>query len=455
MNKSDSERIAGYLEKHGYVLSENKDKADLVVMTTCGVRQSAEDRVYGLIPKIKKNNHRVKIILTGCLSERKDVRIRLKKYVDIWLPITELESLADKLKVKAQITDKKFGGSMDGYLKINPKYNSKFSAFVPIGNGCDNFCTYCVVPYARGREVYRDADEIVKEVESLVKNNYKEIILIAQNVNSYKSVKSKVRKVKSPADNIDFANLLKMVNDIPGDFWIRFATSHPKDMSDDLIKAIAECNLSASLKTGKVCEHIHLPAQAGDNEILKKMNRKYTVEHYIKLIKKIKKQIATNQKTNSHEFWQPPVSITTDIIVGFPGETKAQFNNTAKLFKAVKFDMAYISKYSPRYGTVSAKMEDNVPKTEKERREEELIKILKKTALENNKKYIGKAVEVLIEGKNKKGEWFGKTRTFKNVELRTLPTGRQVTNYECNFGEFVKVKINKVKDFRLSGDVVK
>jgi tRNA-2-methylthio-N6-dimethylallyladenosine synthase len=269
MNKSDSERIAGYLEKQGYIWSQNKNEADLVVVTTCGVRQSAEDRVYGIVPRIKRENPQTKIVLTGCLSNREDVKKRLKDKVDIWLPITQLGNLANKLKTKIQIKDNRSGSSISGYLKINPKYSSRFSAFVPIGNGCNNFCTYCVVPYARGREVYRPAEDIMKEVKELVKSGYKEIILIAQNVNSYKS--QIATNLNTNSHKLNFSDLLRLVNSIEGNFWIRFATSHPKDMSDDLIRVIAEAS--------KVCEHIHLPVQAGDNEILRAMNRNYTVEH--------------------------------------------------------------------------------------------------------------------------------------------------------------------------------
>jgi tRNA-2-methylthio-N6-dimethylallyladenosine synthase len=432
MNKSDSERVAGYLEERGFLYSNNPNKSGLVIITTCGVRQSAEDRVYGLAPKIKKANSKVKIILTGCLSQRQDVRRRLKNYVDIWLPITELDGLYKKLGVKNRKTEKetKFpignlvstSGSLKNYLNITPKHKSRFSAFVPIGNGCDNFCSYCVVPYARGREVYRPAAEIVSEVKNLVKRGYKEIILIAQNVNSYVSKKQQNKKATK---QVNFPELLRKVNDIEGDFWIRFATSHPKDMSDELIKAIAEYD--------KVCEHIHLPAQSGDNGILRAMNRKYNKEHYISLIKKIRKYI-------------PETSITTDIIVGFPGETKKQFNNTAKLFEKAKFDMAYIAQYSPRPGTASFKMKDNVSKNEKKRREEVLTKILRKTALENNKKYIGKTVEVLVEGENRNGAWYGKTRTNKQVRINKL----ELTSL---IGQFVGIKIKKVKDFGLEGEL--
>lgn len=451
MNKSDSERIAGYLEKHGYGLAKSSAEADLVVLTTCGVRQSAEDRVYGLINKIKKDNPKVTVVLTGCLSNRQDVRHRLKNEVDVWLHISELPDLDAKIKslgLKIKAKDKK---NCD-FLKIRPKHSSKFSAFVPIGNGCDNFCSYCVVPYARGREAYRPAEEILAEVKSLVKNGYREIILIAQNVNSYNSkVMDKSQTVKSKM--INFSNLLKMVNDLSGNFWVRFATSHPKDMSNELIRTISKCK--------KICVHIHLPAQAGDNVILKKMNRKYTRQDYIQLARKIRKVIKCHKMTKfkgqikskipnlKFLYSNLPVSITTDIIVGFPGETKKQFANTVKLFKEVKFDMAYIARYSPRPGTAAYQLQDDVPLAEKKRREKELLQILRKTALANNKKYLSETVAVLVAGQIKKGEFFGYTRTNKNVKL-----GIKNKKPEVRIGDFVRVKITKAKDFGLEGEII-
>jgi len=415
MNKSDSERIAGYLEKLGYKQCQNQSQADLVVLNTCGVRQKAEDRVYGLIHNIKKENPKAKIVLAGCLSERKDVQKRLVGKVDVWLPIGGLPNVKIQflsqgltslwLRNKTQNHD---------YLKIKPKYGSKFTAFVPIGNGCNNFCAYCVVPYARGREVYRSVQEILTEVRNLVEKGYKEIVLIAQNVNSYKD------------GEINFSEILKRVNDVSGNFWIRFATSHPKDMSDELIKTITEGE--------KVCRHIHLPVQAGDDKILKAMNRNYTVAHYKNLIRKIRRVM-------------PDVAITTDIIVGFPGETKKQFANTAKLFKEIKFDMAYIARYSPRPGTAVYKLKDDVTPVEKKRREEELMKILRKTALENNKKYLGKTVEVLVAGESRKGEWFGYTETNKKLKIKDK-------KLKMGIGEFIKTKIIKAKDFGLEGEMV-
>jgi len=352
MNKSDSERLAAVLEKQGYKKTGDKYQADLVVINTCGVRQSAEDRAYGLIPRIKKENFKAKIILTGCLVGRVDVKCRLKEYVNVWLPIGQMTN--DKFPMtKIPPTPFVKGEKCDDYLKIKPKYNSKFSAFVPIGNGCNNFCSYCVVPYARGREVWRPAKDIINEVKCLVKRRYKEIILIAQNVNSYKSQIPPNPPLSR--GEIDFADLLKMVNNIKGNFHIKFATSHPKDMSDKLIKTMADCS--------KVLKEIHLPAQSGDNQVLKKMNRKYTVGHYKKIIKKIRRLM-------------PRVLISTDIIVGFPGETRKQFNNTVKLFKEIKFNQAFIARYSPRPGTAAYKLKDDVTPTEKQKRWLELNSLI-------------------------------------------------------------------------------
>jgi tRNA-2-methylthio-N6-dimethylallyladenosine synthase len=421
MNKSDSERIAAYLEEYGFLLTEKREDADLVILVTCGIRQSAEDRIYGLIPQIKRDNKKAKIILTGCLSERPDVIKRVGDRVDIWLPIKELDSLADKLGLQ------KNNEYLD-YLDVVPKYESSFSVFVPIGNGCNNFCSYCVVPYARGREVYREVETIIEEVKNLIKAGYKEITLIAQNVNSYFA--------EFNGKNVDFADLLKMVNDLDGYFWLRFATSHPKDMSTKLIQTIARCE--------KLCEHVHLPAQAGDNDVLKAMNRRYTIEHYKGLINKIREEVK-EQKPEAL-----PVSFTTDIIVGFPGETEEQFEKTVELFEEIKYDVAYVAQYSPRYGTVSAKMEDDVKPEEKKRREKKLMDILARTLDKNNKYYIGKTVEVLFESIDKKhGNLIGKMRTAKIVKI---PNPNH--NLDDKLGQFGKVKIIGQDDFGFVGEIV-
>lgn len=414
MNKSDSERIAGLMKSLGFAETQTRSLADFVFINTCGVRQSAEDRIFGFIPDIRKNNKKVKIIITGCLSKRKDVIRRIKDKVDLILPIQEISKLTIYLaNLKTRFLETDYKLQKNNYLKIKPDYDSKFIAYVPIGNGCDNFCSYCVVPFARGREVYRSVAEIIKEAKNLIKDGYKEINLIAQNVNSYKS------------GNKDFADLLLAVNNLKGDFWIRFATNHPKDMSDKLIKTIAQGQ--------KICKHIHLPVQAGDNKILQAMNRKYTVAHYEKLINKIRKNI-------------PDVAISTDVIVGFSGETKAQFNNSKSLFKKIKFDLAYLAQYSPRPGTAAFLLEDNVDKTEKKRREEELNIILSKTALENNKKYVGKKIAVLVEGVNKNNIYYGKTDTYKVVKINSL-------NKKLAIGTFINVKITKANSFGMDGEV--
>lgn len=403
MNKADSERIAAYLENFGLNEADSMESADLVILTTCGVRQSAEDRVYGLVKKIKQENPEAALILTGCLSERLDVIKRVGDRVDLWLPIAQLPHLAFKLGLGA---DK----DMLNYLSIKPKHQSGVSAFVPIGNGCNNYCSYCVVPYARHREVYRPHQEILSEVKELVALGFKEITLIAQNVNSYQDA------------GLNFPQLLKACADLAGDFWLRFATSHPKDMSADLIAVMAA--------NDKFCNYIHLPAQAGNNEVLKAMNRKYTVEHYLDLIKKIRKAM-------------PEVGLTTDIIVGFPGESREQFQDTVELFRQARYDMAYIAQYSPRPGTAAFELEDNVTREEKKWREEELMKVLRQTALENGQKYLGQTVKVLVEGQNKKGEWFGKTQHFKNVKIKK--------EAKLLSGGFVEVEVAAVADFGWKG----
>lgn len=423
MNQSDSERIANYLESAGYVYAADRTQADVVILTTCGVRQGAEDRIYGLIPDIKRHNKQAKIVLTGCLSGRADVQERLKESVDVWLPITELSSLSEKLGDVSEIIDQ---GSISGYLSLRPKYQSTFSALIPIGNGCNNFCSYCVVPHARGREKYRDAAEIIAEAEALAKRGYKEIILIAQNVNSYASTYQ--------GQPINFPQLLERVHDVPGNFWLRFSTNHPKDMSDELIDVIARCP--------KICRHMHLPVQAGDDQMLAAMNRKYTVAHYRNLVAKVREKLDKNFSSE----WHYLTAISTDVIVGYPGEIEEQFEHTAQLFRDMKYDMAYISQYSARPNTAAEKLVDNVPAAEKKRREEVLDSILSETALENNRVYLNQVVEVLVDEKIRDC-YYGKTRTSKTVKIIT-PSEQSL------IGQFVNIKITVVKNFGLEGEIV-
>jgi len=301
------------------------------------VRQSAVDRVYGLIPKFEKlkvKNEKLKTILTGCIL--KEDRPKFAKGFDQVLKIKDL-------------------------LKYQPKYQNKSIAFVPISNGCNNFCSYCVVPSVRGPLICRDPKEILKEAKNAVKQGFKEIWLLGQNVNSYgihrETDAKQNAKLTRNKDEVNFARLLKMVNDIPGDFKFFFTSPHPKDFSEELIDTLANCE-----KFGK---YLNLPVQSGDNKILKKMNRNYTVKEYKNLVKNIRRKI-------------PEINLSTDVIVGFPGETEKQFENTVKLFKEIKFNIAYFAKYSPRPGTAAWQMKDDVPLTEKKRREKILREIIKK-----------------------------------------------------------------------------
>jgi tRNA-2-methylthio-N6-dimethylallyladenosine synthase len=414
MNKADSERIASYLNSKK-ITSADQKSADLVIINTCGVRQKAEDRIYGLVKQINKDNFSCDIVITGCLAKREDVIKRLEKRVKLFMPINELPKMIELLSNK--IDDKSLDDLRENqgekYLEIGPDYSNNFSAYVPIGNGCNNFCSYCVVPYARGREVYRDFDKIVSEVKKLVSLGYKEINLIAQNVNSYKS-KSK-----------DFADLILEIDKIPGDFWLRFSSSHPKDMKDKLIKVMGEST--------KLANHLHIAVQSGDNGILKKMNRNYTVEKFKELIEKIKKA-------------KPGIAISTDLIVGFPSEDRKAFENSKKLFEDIRFDLAYTAMYSPRYGTAAYKLEDDVSDVEKKKREDEILEILKITALERNIKYLNKTVKILVEGKNRSNKYFGKTSSYKNVSFSSEDNNL--------VGSFVKIKINKSQDFGLEGEYI-
>lgn len=368
MNKSDSQRIAAILEKY-YKSASKINEADLVLVNMCSVRQSAVDRVYGLgqkFKKLKSQNPRLKTVLTGCIL--KEDRKKFAKIFDLILNISEVPNLPKYLFYKSENSLPK----EKNYLKIKPKYQNNFLAYIPISNGCNNFCSYCVVPYTRGTLLCRSYKDILAEIKEALKKGAKEIWLLGQNVNDYqdkikmknqKPIQLKRDKTEDKTNSqrvskiINFTHLIKMVNDIPGDFKFFFTSPHPKNFSDELISALTKCE-----KFGK---YLNLPVQSGDDEILKKMNRNYTVKDYKRLIKKIRESI-------------PGIKISTDIIVGFPGEIKKQFKNTLKLFKEVKFDYAYIAKYSPRPGTVAFKMKDDVPLKEKKDREKILRNILNK-----------------------------------------------------------------------------
>lgn len=430
MNKSDSERMAAFLEKIGYKMALKENEANLILVNMCSVRQAAVDKIFGLMnnfQKLKKKNKNFKTILTGCVvkSDRKS----FKKGFDFILDIKNLKNWQNILGKNPVFSGKKEDGK-DDYLNILPKYETDFRAFIPISSGCNNFCTYCVVPYTRGTLYCRDHKEILKEVKNIIKKGYKEIWLLGQNVNNYYS---------PTKQSVNFAKLLKMINNIPGNFWIRFTSPHPKDFSDELIKNMAKCK--------KMTPYLNLPVQSGNNEVLKRMNRPYNIEKYKSLVKKIRNAFKKYRSGLEKE-----VAISTDIIVGFPGETKKQFENTAKLFKQMKFDMAYIAKYSPRPGTPAAKMQNNVSPKEKERRWKFLNKILKEIALMNNKKCIGKEVEVLLE-ESKNNYLVGKSRHYKTVKILMPDTEYKIQNTNW-VGKIIKAKIINAHSFGLEGKLV-
>jgi len=414
MNVSDAERVAGVVENLGYKKTDKMAEASLILVVMCSIRQSAVDRIHGLVDKfetIRKNNRKLKTILTGCIL-KKDKKIFVEGF-DYLLDIGDIKRIPKLLKLKNSTTD----GSMvpnkrDSYLDIAPKSFSNFSANVPIMTGCNNFCSYCVVPYVREREVSRPVEDIIREVKKAVNppagGGAKEIWLLGQNVNSYKP---------------SFPKLLKEIDNISGEFWIRFTSSHPKDFSDELIRAMAKCK--------KVTPYLNLPVQSGDDKVLRAMKRWYTIKDYKNKIKKLRKAI-------------PGIALSTDIILGFPGETKQQFNNTVKLFKEIKYDLAYINKYSPRAGTAAAKLKDNVSVEEKKRRERVLTEVLKQTALVRSKKLLGEKTTVLINEK-KSDIYFGKNEHYKTVK---------VVSSKDIVGQLVKVKITSVAPFTLTGEII-
>lgn len=393
MNASDTEHYAGQLEELGYMPAEDFHAADVIIVNTCCVRESAEKKIAGKIGELKNvktKNPEVVICVAGCMAQ-KDGEKLLKKHpqVDLLLGTAYVNDfkniltdyLADRkgaLYTDLTIHQSEFEGKM---VRQSP-----FSAWIPIMYGCNNFCTYCIVPYVRGRERSRAIENIVAEIEQAVKEGYKEFTLLGQNVNSYG---------KDFGEKNAFAKLLRRVNEIDGVERVRYMTSHPRDMNEEVIKAVAECE--------HVCENFHVPFQAGSDEILRKMNRGYTREKYLELIKMIRSYV-------------PDAAITTDIIVGFPGETEQDFEDTLALVQEVGFDAAFTFIYSKRSGTPAAKMEGQVPLDVKKDRLNRLMEVQNLSSLHRNEEMLGKVVEVLAEGPSRNpAVWTGRTRTNKIV----------------------------------------
>ena len=402
LNENDSEKLCGMLEKMGYIRTENFQEADLNLFNTCCVRENAEDKLFGKLGELKKVKEQKGTIIAigGCMMQEKHITDKIKEsypFVDILFGTHTLYRFPEDL-YKALIEKKKQEDilDIDGeiYEGLPIKRDSNIKASVTIMNGCNNFCTYCIVPYVRGRERSREPKEIIKEVEELAKQGYKEITLLGQNVNSYLRVEKEKGKPFEEYEGVhSFATLLEAINKIDGIERIRFVSPHPKDFTDDVIEAIANCD--------KVCKLIHLPLQSGNTKVLKEMNRKYTKEQYLNLVEKMKERI-------------PNLTLSTDIIVGFPGETEEEFEDTLDVVRRVKFEQVYMFIYSRRVGTPGDKMENQIPEEIKHKRFDRLKALVESQIEENNQKYVGTVQKVLVEGTSKNNENMLTGRTDSN-----------------------------------------
>lgn len=425
MNEHDSEKIGGMLTSIGYEETDDEKNADLVIFNTCLIRENAELKVFGKLGEVKglkRNKPNMMVAVCGCMMQKEEIREKLLKkfsFVDIIFGTNTIQELPS-LIYDVEVNKKKSVDIIDNteliYENMPKARKFKYKALVNITYGCNNFCTYCVVPYVRGREKSRLPGEIINEVKMLAEDGCKEVTLLGQNVNSYGS---------NLENKTTFAELLYELNKIDGIERIRFMTSHPKDLTDDLIKAIKECD--------KVCNHVHLPVQAGSNEILRRMNRRYTKEHYLNLVEKLKKEI-------------PDVAITTDIIVGFPGETEEDFQKTIDIVKKVQYDSAFTFLYSVREGTKAAEMENQVPDEVKHDRFDRLLDVLYPIVLEKNSRCIGREYPVLVESVSRTSEDYltGRTEHFRLVHFKG---GEEL------IGKTVNVKITNVKTFHMEGEI--
>ena len=398
LNENDSEKIAGMLNSMGYEEEKENNLADIYILNTCCVRENAEEKLFGKLGELKKNKSKNDCIIAvcGCMMQEKHIQDKLKRsypYIDIVFGTHTIhkfpEDLYNVLVDRNKINDIL---DIDGeiYEGLPIKRNNNQTASVTIMYGCNNFCTYCIVPFVRGRERSRKPEDILKEIEQLAKEGYKEVTLLGQNVNSYNGGQILDVKVQK---KYGFAELLRDVQKIEGIEIIKFMSPHPKDFTDDVIKAIKECN--------KVSRQLHLPLQSGSSEILKKMNRKYTKEQYLNLVNKIRKEI-------------PEVSLSTDIIVGFPGETEEDFEDTMDVVEKVNFEQIYMFIYSRRKGTPADRMENQIPEEIKHKRFDRLKELFERQVENNNKKYIGTIHKILVEGFSKNNDKMLTGRTNSN-----------------------------------------
>ena len=426
MNEEDSEKLSGMLKSIGYTKTDNIKEAGIIIYNTCCVRENAENKVFGNLGELKhlkKQNPNLIIAICGCMMQQEGMADKiLKKFPHVNIIFGthnafKFPEYLNRVKTEGVQVKEIFNKETEIVEGIPVDRESSVKAFVTIMYGCNNFCTYCVVPYVRGRERSRKSEDIINEIKDLVSKGYKEVTLLGQNVNSYG---------KGLEEDIDFAKLLRKVNEVEGLERVRFMSPHPKDLTKDVILAIKECD--------KLCEQVHLPVQSGSNRILKKMNRNYTKESYLELIKLIKKEI-------------PDVSLTTDIIVGFPGETEEDFLDTLDLVNQVEYDSAFTFIYSRRNNTPADMMLNQVPDADKHHRFDRLVKAVNESVIKKNKAFENKVVEVLVEGpsKNDESKFTGRTRNGKLVNF----SGENI-----KVGDLVNVKILRAQPFSLIGEVI-
>ncbi len=426
-NVADSERIKGLLVLMGYTMTEEKEEADLILYNTCAIREHAEDRVFGnigAIKKLKQSNPNLIIALCGCMMQQEHIREKLYKsypYVDIVFG-THNQYMIPEIFKKYLTRGKRVFSDM---TETNPVAegipairDNSAKAWLPIMYGCDKFCTYCVVPYVRGRERSRKHEDIIAEFKQIVAEGYKDITLLGQNVNSYG---------KGLDEEINFSQLIRKLNDIPGEFTIRFMTSHPKDCTKELIDTIAECE--------KASKHIHLPVQSGNNRILKEMNRRYTCEKYLELINYAKEKIEG-------------LSLTSDIIVGFPGETYEEFSDTLSLVKEVGYTSLFTFIFSSRKGTKASLMDDPVPYETKNKWFKELCDLQESIAANHSAEMNGKTYRVLCEGDSKTLDGYLAGRTDGNVIIEFPSDDKSLV------GKFCRVKVTEPFNWLVRGELV-
>ncbi len=423
-NVSDGERIKGMLAEMGFCFSDTADDADLILFNTCAVRGHAEDRVFGNVGALKahKRRHKESIIgLCGCMVQQEHIAQKIREsypYVNLLFGthvIHTLPELIYKLITKNKRIFEK--PECDGVIAegLPVRRDSKFKGWLPIMYGCNNFCSYCIVPYVRGRERSREPEDIIREAKQMIAAGFKDITLLGQNVNSYG---------KGAAHGVNFAKLLRMLNDLEGNFQLRFMTSHPKDCTIELLDAMRDCD--------KVCKHLHLPFQSGNDRVLTEMNRHYNRQHYLSLIEAARERM-------------PEISLTSDVIVGFPGETYEEFKDTLSLVEQVKFTSLFTFIYSAREGTPAAKMKDEVTHKEKAKWMGELLALQERIAAERTASYVGQTFRVLCEEWNEDSVAFG--RTPSNVGI-TFSGGKEM------LGNFVDVKVTKALNWVLEGEIV-